>query len=60
MIEEEIEFSKKSDEQFEAQQTINNSKIKNEETGAEISTSNKENEEHNKIVSNSDLPDLEV
>ena len=60
LIEEEIEFSKKSDEQFEAQQTINNSKIKNEETGTETFTSNKDNEEHNKIASNSDLPDLEV
>lgn len=60
LLEEEIEFSRKSDEQFEVQQTIINSKIKNEETGTEISTSDKDNEEHNKIESNSDLPDLEM
>ncbi|MFL2798135.1 MAG: ribonuclease E/G [Paracoccaceae bacterium] len=59
LIAEELEFSKKSDEQYEAQQTIINSKTKSEETTSETFASTKVKEEHNELLSNSDSSELE-
>mgnify|MGYP003326474633 FL=1 len=59
LIAEELEFSKKSDEQYEAQQTIINSKTKSEETPSETFSSTKVNEDQNELVSNSDSSESE-
>ena len=47
LIAEELEFSKKSDEQYEAQQTLINSKTKSQETASEKFLSTKVKEEYN-------------
>ena len=60
LIAEELEFSKNFDEQYEAQQTLINSKTKSEKTASETLSSTKVKEEHNELVLNSNSSESEV